>query len=154
MTEPIYALTIWQPWASLVMLGAKPYEFRKWDYRARAKHLVGKRIVVHAGARQMYANEVGDIITRIRRGESGLNPEIALPLLARVMDAHKGRGVLELRAGLGMVTLGAPRPVTENSGVVDSDRLDHAMWGWPMENPELFEAPIPRTGAQGFWRWT
>jgi hypothetical protein len=24
------ALTIYQPWASLVMIGAKPYEFRRW----------------------------------------------------------------------------------------------------------------------------
>jgi len=24
------ALTIWQPWASLIMAGYKPYEFRGW----------------------------------------------------------------------------------------------------------------------------
>lgn len=30
------ALTVWQPWASLIIMGAKPYEFRKWDYRTRA----------------------------------------------------------------------------------------------------------------------
>ena len=26
------ALTIWQPWASLIMVGAKPYEFRPKSY--------------------------------------------------------------------------------------------------------------------------
>lgn len=45
------ALTIWQPWASLVMIGAKPYEFRRWDYRERQSGLQGQRIVIHAGAR-------------------------------------------------------------------------------------------------------
>lgn len=34
------ALTIWQPWASLIMIGAKPYEFRSWQPPA---WLIGKR---------------------------------------------------------------------------------------------------------------
>ena len=28
------ALTIWQPWATLIMLGAKPFEFRRWPEEA------------------------------------------------------------------------------------------------------------------------
>ena len=24
------ALTIWQPWASLIIIGAKPFEWRRW----------------------------------------------------------------------------------------------------------------------------
>src|SRR4051812_29168039 len=26
------ALTIWQPWATLIVLGAKPHEFRRWNF--------------------------------------------------------------------------------------------------------------------------
>jgi hypothetical protein len=29
VSTPMKALTIWQPWASLIMIGAKPYEFRE-----------------------------------------------------------------------------------------------------------------------------
>ena len=57
------ALTIWQPWASLVMIGAKPYEFRRWDYRDRSPALEGQRIVIHAGARPIKEIEVDDIET-------------------------------------------------------------------------------------------
>lgn len=36
------ALTIWQPWASLIISGAKPYEFRGWRI---PESLIGQRIV-------------------------------------------------------------------------------------------------------------
>jgi hypothetical protein len=39
---PMKALTIWQPWASLIMAGCKPYEFRRW---AAPQRLVGQRLV-------------------------------------------------------------------------------------------------------------
>ena len=42
------ALTIWQPWASLIAMGAKPYEFRGWK---PPKSLIGQRLAIHAGAR-------------------------------------------------------------------------------------------------------
>ena len=49
------ALTIWQPWASLIMAGAKPYEFRGW--RA-PRSIIGQRIVIHAAARKVDRVEV------------------------------------------------------------------------------------------------
>ena len=49
------ALTIWQPWASLIIAGAKPYEFRGW--RA-PRALIGQRIVIHAAARKIDRDEV------------------------------------------------------------------------------------------------
>jgi hypothetical protein len=48
------ARTIWQPWASLIMIGAKPYEFRGRSYLAYIDHpLPGERIGIHAGARHL-----------------------------------------------------------------------------------------------------
>ena len=44
------ALTIWQPWASLIIAGAKPFEFRGWRPPAS---LIGQRIVIHAAARKI-----------------------------------------------------------------------------------------------------
>src|SRR5262245_49067606 len=39
------ALTLWQPWASLVVLGAKQFETRSWATSYRG------RLVIHAGRR-------------------------------------------------------------------------------------------------------
>ena len=47
-TDPVYAITLHQPWASLIALGIKTVETRSWPVPAR---LVGQRIAVHAGKR-------------------------------------------------------------------------------------------------------
>ena len=52
------ALTLWQPWASLVE-GCKPFEFRSW--RA-PRHIIGERIVIHAGARKPDMREVEQLL--------------------------------------------------------------------------------------------
>ena len=88
------ALTIYQPWATLIMIGAKPYEFRRWDYRTRAWALEGSRIVIHASARPIRSAEIEDIIGRMNDRISSLHAEIALPLLQKALDriAQTGHG--------------------------------------------------------------
>ncbi|KGT75815.1 hypothetical protein MA20_32000 [Bradyrhizobium japonicum] len=39
------AISLWQPWASLIAVGAKPFETRHW---APPRELIGKRIAIHA----------------------------------------------------------------------------------------------------------
>lgn len=150
------ALTIYQPWASLIIGRAKPHEFRSWDYSARFPSLVGQRIVIHAAVRPMKLPEILDLLNRLKDGTTGLIPDLARPMLERVMDAPKGRGVLELGAGLGTAILGKPVSVTEMAqGTVlqDSDRIDHSLFGWPLTEIEPFPHPIMCNGAQGFWNW-
>lgn len=156
------ALTVWQPWASLIVAGAKPYEFRGW--RAPGK-LVGQRIVIHAAARPIHADEVGDLISRlalrdqdeasrIRAAETCLDPGPALAVLNRALQ-----GDLPLSAGVGTAVLGE---ATYALGIAvdfgldranDSDRNDDANWGWPMSDVEQWATPVPARGRQGFWVW-
>lgn len=182
------ALTIWQPWASLIMIGAKPYEFRRWDYREREPDLEDERIVIHAGTRPVRLAEVDDLIDRYRH--FGVHADVAAPLLRRVQKAlqdaaaampayrsefaryrrqerrrfvgdadplppEKPSGqILPLGCGLGTAKLLRPRKCTELfGGGQDSDRIDHHMWAWPLEDVEHFEPPVEMRGAQGFWRW-
>jgi hypothetical protein len=46
--EVTHALTVWQPWASLIIKDFKPYEFRGWP---APRSLVGRRLAIHTGAR-------------------------------------------------------------------------------------------------------
>jgi ASCH domain-containing protein len=148
------ALTVYAPWAHLIMIGAKPYEFRRWDYRTRERALEGQRIVIHASARPIRPAEIEDIIARMTDRISSLRAEIALPLLERIRAAHKCRGVVELSAGLGTAILGKPKSVTSLfNSPADSDRIDHHMWAWPLTDIQPFRAPVPCRGAQGFWLW-
>lgn len=148
------ALTIWQPWASLIMIGAKPFEFRRWNYADRYAGLIGQRIVIHAGSRPVKRDEILDIIARLEDRISSLRPEIARPLLDRILAAHRCQGVVPLAAGLGTAILRrALRVDAIFRSPADSDRIDHHMYGWPLTDIRPFKQPIPCRGAQGFWNW-
>jgi hypothetical protein len=156
---PMKALTVWQPWASLIMIGAKPYEFRRWNFTDRPQYrtLAGQRIVIHAGAPKVRTDEVEDIITRIAEGESALIDAIAAPFLARLLEACRAKQqIIPLSAALGTAVIGEPQraAVLFADKVADSDRLDQHMYAWPMTDPRPFAEPIPAKGAQQFWRWS
>ena len=150
------ALTIWQPWASLIAIGAKPYEFRGWDYSARPglASLVDTRIAIHAGARPVRPTEVRAILDRISEGTSALREDLALPLLERILAAHSAtqRAVVPLSAVIATAVLRRPIPVgVLFADVADSDRFDHSKFAWPLDDVVRLDVPIPSRGAQGFW---
>jgi hypothetical protein len=145
------ALTIWQPWASLIMAGAKPVEWRGW---ACPRWIVGQRIAIHAGSRPARRDEIADIIARIDDAETSLIADVARPLLTRVHS-----GAWPLSSVLGTAIIGTPIPVVawlmeHAPGFLDSNRVDHSKFAWPLTDIERFEPPIPARGAQGFWNWT
>lgn len=154
LTPGMKTLTLWQPWASLIMIGAKPYEFRKWNFtdKPHLAKLVGQRIVVHAGARPPKKLDLEDIIARIDEGESALVADIAKPFIERVLD---GEIKLPLAQALGTARLGHPQKSFDlfKHIVADSDRLDHQMYAWPVSEVQPFPSPVPSQGAQGFWNW-
>lgn len=150
----IKAVTIWQPWASLIMAGVKPYEFRGWP---APRALRGTRIAVHAGGRPVKPAELQDLIVRLRGQDAWttcLKPE-ALALLERW---YQSPGMLPRSCVLGTAMLGEPRrsfDIAEEFGghVNDSDRDQHSNWGWPLSDLVHFEPPFEAKGAQGFWEW-
>lgn len=143
------ALTIWQPWASLIMMGAKPYEFRSWP---APKWIVGKRIAIHAAVKCMASDELDDIIADLESSWGsnwGLgDPKAALDFMKRMRD---DRSIARRQAVLGTALVGEPIRCTvlfPNDRDVDPDK-----WGWPMLEIDVFAEPIPVKGQQGFWNW-
>lgn len=175
--DQMKAFTLYQPWASLVVVLAKPFEFRGWNPRERGPAyaaLIGQRIVIHAAARPMVAQEIREIVDNLKRGganaaQTCLHVDAALELLMPLYHLKKPDG-LPLSAGLGTAVLGEPRDgidiavkefgfpeeaADEIGGLpgFDSDRREHANWGWPMLEVERWATPIPMRGFQGFWNW-
>ncbi len=148
------ALTVWQPWASLIALSLKPYEFRGWP---APRALIGQRIAIHAGARPVRREEVADLILRFRGPEAWttcLRPE-ALAFLERV---HQDPSLLPRSHVVCTAVLGTPvrswQIVREFGGVInDSSRNAHSNWAWPLSDVQPLEPPIAARGAQGFWDW-
>ena len=73
----LYAITLWQPWAQVLVEGAKTVENRDW---APPRWLYGRRIAIHAGKTwddegEEFCRENGcddDIIARARQNLGGI----------------------------------------------------------------------------------
>jgi hypothetical protein len=148
------ALTLWQPWASLVVARCKPYEFRKW--RAPPS-LVGQRIVIHASARRPDRSEVEQLLRLLRAGGRYAAQTCLRPIDEAIAVLRQGGWPLGV--GLGSAVVGEPRSGLEigvDFGAIrvnDSSRDYHANWGWPMLDVEPWPDPIPMRGALGLWTW-
>ena len=156
MPDAVPAITLWQPWASLVALGAKPYEFRAW---AAPERLRGRRIAIHAGARPVRIAEVRALCIGLHSDDpakrSFLNAEIALPYLDKL---RFNRLLAPLGVVLCTAILGFPvraDKLPELAGFAnDSDRGQHFNFAWPLTDIEPLEPPVEVRGEQGFWTFS
>lgn len=159
MADAIPAITLWEPWATLVAIGAKPIEWRGWP-APRAYR--GRRIAIHAGARPVRRAEVAGLLFDLRAVDglgwgTALVPEIAIPFLERLQRAPRS---LPLGHIVCTAMLGEPRRALDlvaelyaGRPQLDSDRIDHSKWGWPLTDVVPLAPPVPARGAQGFWPW-
>ena len=137
------ALTVYQPWATLIVEGFKPREFRIWP---APQTMVGQRIVIHAAKRPMRAAELRDILTYVTSTDGtrdGIDPR-AHDLLEKVWRREVD---LPMSAGIGTATLGSSRKVDRAGD--DGE----PMFAWPMIDVEKWGAPQPANGARRFWEW-
>lgn len=127
------AITLWQPWASLVACGAKKYETRSWktDYRGP--------LVIHAAKRAYEVDR--EIIGYLK--ENGITLFYRLPLgtalctvdLVGIIRTEKVRGLIgeqELACG----------------------NFQPGRFAWALDNIKVFSEPIPMKGRQGLWTLT
>lgn len=158
------ALTVYQPWATLIALEAKPYEFRGHDYAARNRAIAKTRIAIHASTRAVQYKEVVDLRDRLSAGVLAARPNTggtglharALPILEKIVAGMQGRGD-EFPLPLGAIVCVATIGEAVNAGILfkgeptnDSDRDGHALFAWPMIDVQSVP-PIPCRGNQGFW---
>ena len=141
-----YALSVWQPWASLLIEGIKPYEFRG---RRSPLYLTGQRIVIHAAKPVPLAADLRETMDRLHKGRhDGMNIAPALDLLEAVWRRER---MLPLGAALGTAVLGTPVRCTD---LFPEDRdVDPGKWAWPLSDVRRWPEPVPISGKQGFWHW-
>jgi len=123
------ALTIKQPWASLLMAGVKRVENRTWSTGHRG------RLAIHAG------KQVDPAAAAILAA-AGIDPE-------PFADAPRGAilGTVEL---VDVIDGGDPqRDFTRYD--VDADPLAFGPYCWVLEDPRPLDQPIPCRGALSLW---
>lgn len=151
------AISLWQPWASLLVLGSKTIETRSCPTHYRGP------LLIHAAKRK-------NISELIYYGSCWAFHAAFHPIGGSGMGKN-GVGLYDLPFGaiIGQVDLVDCRP----TGSFTGDELDtlryppgvtHMSWtervlgnfergryGWVMANPKVFETPIPFKGSQGFF---
>ncbi|MDC7787997.1 hypothetical protein PQJ75_13960 [Rhodoplanes sp. TEM] len=169
-------ITVFQPWASLIAIQAKPYEFRERPYN----HYInppetGERIGIHAAQRPVRLSEVGNLLDRLDSHDPDDTPclveEIARPFLMRAyawLVAEREAGLRRRRSAA--VTVDTAE-IAAAMGHADALRLplgaivctavigkpmrgdDTFNWGWPMQDVEPVVPPFPCKGSQGWWQY-
>jgi hypothetical protein len=134
------ALTLTQPWATLVILGIKQWETRGWYPGAEYQH-PGQRFAIHAA-----------------KGWTRDDREFAAELHARgilpVLPADLPRGAV-----LGTVRFdGLCRTTSrmaEELSDLEQELGDYSpgRYAWEFANPQPLLEPVPARGALGLWNW-
>lgn len=144
MEHSIRVISLWQPWASLVVIGAKTFETRSWDtpYRGPLAIHAAKRwtpaqraliaqepfksALMEAG---IYELPLGKILGKVEL----VNTALCTSLKGRLVFPMGGDGIVVKRPEL------------------DFGDFSPGRYAWKLENPERLVAPIPAMGQQGFW---
>jgi hypothetical protein len=171
------AISLWQPWASLIACGAKPYETRSW---APPRELIGQTIAIHAAKRidkeaaefaqdLMYGQHGHDLADRL--DESWGGDEVPDEIMGKFGYAMMPIGCIVCTARLDAAfQLGSPadgtavpaasvvkritsRPMPECFTVRYDDFGDYApgRWAWLLRDVRPLFPPPPAKGAQGFF---
>lgn len=142
------ALTIWQPWASLIAMGIKTVEWRGWP---APRWVVGQRLVIHAGMTDPRGH-VRDLLVSEARLRGSLGPQADIAKAREALQQWSGRPFLLPRgAGLCTVVLGQPKRADLLGFTVPAGSAPN--FAWPLEELVAWDEPVDCRGAQGFWNW-
>lgn len=139
MPETVKTLTMIQPWASLIALGAKHFETRHWTTSYRGL------IAIHAGKALEYDRGDRRFLSALAR--AGIHDPEALP-----------RGAV-----LAIHWLGGIYHTEDVRDRADLMRGDEVLFGnfadgrsaWDVgRQVYAFETPVQARGQQGLWEWT
>ena len=145
------AITLWQPWASLVAEGWKSIETRSWATRYRGL------LAIHAGAKvdSRACQENPEIAAFLKHfghgsGGTGLPTRCVLAIVQLV--------AISSTEEVARVLVGAPAARLFVSDVNPRERafgdFSPGRFAWFMEEVKKLEEPVPAKGARMLWDWT
>lgn len=136
-------ITMWQPWASLLMARRKLYETR--SFKPPSKY-IGQRIFIHAAAKLPSERNFSQELLDLCYDEFGCGWNYSLPRGCILGTARIGSVVSS--NDLFSQSIFAAHPDEEAAGDWSPNRF-----GWWMWDVEPLAIPIPAKGKQGWWRF-
>lgn len=128
------AISLWQPWASLVAGGHKRYETRGWATRYRGP------LLIHA------AKKWDKDSARLARDFAGILRDAGRSSLPNPLPLGCALAVAELVECVPVIASSEFPPLEREFGDLAPGR-----YAWRLENVRRVSEPIPVAGAQGLW---
>lgn len=135
--EKVKAISLWEPWATAIAIGAKKIETRSWSTRYRGP------LAIHAANTKDHAEFVWT------------------PGVARAFQQH---GILkpgDLSFGCVVATCTLAqcfRTEAVRDEISDLERAlggyDNGRFAWVLKDVVRLPIALPAKGSQGFWDWT
>ncbi len=144
------ALSLMQPWASLIVTGAKKIETRSWATKYRGL------LAIHA-SKKWNPDQASKL--SIWQFQGGLAPLVGKPLdltgssWSGVMDYDLPRGAI--LATCELVDCIPTDDLTQKQIGTDAPFGDFSLgrYAWILENVKPLEVPVPAKGALSLWDW-
>ena len=151
------AITLHQPWATLLACGAKRVETRTW---APPKALHGERIAIHAGRKRIHKADL-HLLKGVAERIPWYKPEVGIMLqIPEGAVVATARLVTAFRVAEGddqFVACG--RQCEPCLGALHVARVDAygdfslGRWLWVLDQVEEVDPPVAAKGKQGLWEW-
>lgn len=175
-SKSMKAITIWQPWASLLAIGAKQYETRSWETKYSGP------IAIHAAKKDpckipLLGLEAFEEATKEELKKAGLAwcllPSGSIIATAELIGCHRiededdgtpyykywprAEEMLHLQHDFpGQRDYSGQRirrfPVAEQKELLFGDWAP-GRYAWELANVKLLSKPIRAKGKQGLWNW-
>lgn len=138
------AITIWQPYATLIVLGLKRFETRCWGTSYRGP------LVIHAAKRWDEDREFDSQRVAALLEDKTFCPTAFTDLQIRMFYMPFGE---TLGKALGVVDLVGCRHMADGGNAFETQvgYFGEGRFGWECERPRIFEEPIAAQGKQGLW---
>jgi hypothetical protein len=142
----LQAISLWQPYASLIAAKVKPFETRHWAVSPR---LIGQRVAIHAALRRPTQAEVAELFDDVAEALGFCHwhqriPYGAIVCTAKLIGCHR------------VTHWNGPKPVLGKRGEIKDDGFGDYSTGrycWELGDVQVFDPAIPAKGGQGWWNW-
>jgi hypothetical protein len=157
------AISLWQPWASLIAIGAKQYETRSWSTPYRGP------LVIHAAKRTVEAMQLQWAINALRPSDAtelrtwpiGTFNYYAIKAIYEHAKRPIGSFIKQLPLGAALCVVDLVDCIQMTDEFIASMTKQERAFGlwesgrfaWKLEVTQVFSPAIPASGKQGLWNW-
>lgn len=144
------AITLWQPWASLLAYGVIEYETRSWATKYRGP------MAIHAAAsepKNLFYQMSGIITSILGAGNPMDYPRGAVIATANLIACHEMKEDNWGNIGLWHSNNGTCKFYAISEQQASLGDWQSGRYAWEFTNMKMLDTPIPAKGGQRIWNW-